>query len=254
MNVISPVVDEGPLAILPGLLCDGTMFNSQVAALPAAVVVGGFYGSETRLEGMADYALARLPARFALLGHSMGARVALEIVRKAPERVSRLALADTGVHPARPGEREKRYALRDLGRERGILALVDEWLPPMLGQAARADATLVASLRRMCVSAGMERFEAQIEALLHRPPLDDLLGAITCPTLVVVGEEDAWSPVAQHEAIAASIPGAKLKVIPGAGHMLPAESPREFNAAIEEWLAWPATEAASHRANSRRIK
>jgi pimeloyl-ACP methyl ester carboxylesterase len=241
MNVID--TSSETLAILPGLLCDGTMFARQVAALRGAVVVGGFYGTETRLEGMADYALARLPDRFALLGHSMGARVALEIVRKAPHRVSRLALADTGVHPAQPGEREKRYALRDLGRERGIGALVDEWLPPMLGPAARADEALVASLRQMCVSAGLERFEGQIEALLHRPALGDLLGAITCPTLVVVGEADAWSPVAQHEAIARRIPGAKLRVVPGAGHMLPAEAPAEFNAAIGQWLAWPATDA-----------
>jgi len=90
-----------PLVILPGLICDETMFSAQVRAF-RATVIGGFYGGADRITTMAHYALERLPETCALLGHSMGARVALEIWRIAPEKVSRLALANTGVHGPRP--------------------------------------------------------------------------------------------------------------------------------------------------------
>jgi len=224
------------MLILPGLLCDSRMFAHQVSALPGARVIDGLYGGANSIAAMADFALARAPDRFALLGHSMGARVALEVVRRAPHRVERLALADTGVHDVREGEREARQRLLDLGRAEGAAALVDAWLPGMLGRAATADEDLVATLRAMCIDAGVETYAAQIEALLTRPSVGDLLPRIACPTLVIVGEEDRWSPVSQHREIAAAIPAARLRIVAGAGHMAPAESPPAFNAALAEWL------------------
>ena len=231
-----------PLVILPGLICDSRMFGEALAAFPESRVMDGFYGGADRLEAMADHVLERMPARAALLGHSMGARVALEIIRKAPDRVERLALVDTGVHPVKPGEREGRYRLRDLGRAQGMAALVAQWLPPMMGDAAARDDALMARLTAMCVSAGLAVFEAQIEALLHRPALDALLPAIGCPTAAIVGDQDRWSPVAQHEAIATAIPGARLHVVPNAGHMLPVEAPDAFNRVVAQWLAMPAAD------------
>jgi pimeloyl-ACP methyl ester carboxylesterase len=209
--------------ILPGLLCNLSMFSATIAAFPGADGVDDFYGRETTLAGMADHALKQAPDRFVLLGHSMGARIALEIMRRVPERVEALILADTGIHPAQPGEREKRYTLRDIGRDRGFAALVDTWLPPMLTPAALR-------IRRwwpICAPCACRRdrrgSKKQIEALLARPEVDDLLPAITVPTLSIVGELDRWSPPIQHEQIAAAIPGAALSIIAGAGHMLPAE-------------------------------
>ncbi|WP_066554753.1 alpha/beta fold hydrolase [Croceicoccus bisphenolivorans] len=228
---------DAPLVILPGLICGPDMFDSQLAAFPGARAIGGFYGGARTIEAMADHVIAQLPGQVSLLGHSMGARIALEIVRKAPERVARLALVDTGVHPVAAGEREKRLALRDVGRREGFAALVDRWLPPMIGASHRGNDVLVARLRAMCLTAGQDIFEAQIDALLARPALDNLLPVIACPTAVIVGAEDEWSPVAQHEDIARTIPGATLCVIEGAGHMLPAEEPALLNRAIGEWLA-----------------
>lgn len=230
----SPTVSQ--LAILPGLLCDSRMFQGQARGFPGTVVVDGYYAGCRSLAEMADYALARLPASFSLLGHSMGARIALEIVRKSPERVERLALSDTGVHPLGPGERERRYALRDIGRTKGMAALVAEWLPPML---APSNVALIELLTPMCVEAGQAGYERQIEALLSRPGVDDVLRVIACPTLVIVGALDAWSPIAQHETLAAAIEGAALRVVPGAGHMLPVEASDAFNHEIAQWLARP---------------
>ncbi len=232
--------DQEPLVILPGLMCDSRMFLGQIAAFPEALVIDGFYGNATRLPDMADYALERIPHRCNLVGHSMGARVALEIMRKAPDRVGRLALVNTGVHAVRDGEAEKRYALRDLGRSEGFRSLVDSWLPPMLTAAARSNRELVERLEYMCFAAGQATFERHIEAILARSPTDDVLEAIDCPTHVIVGTEDLWAPPSQHAEFAARIKNAQLREIVGAGHMLPAEKPEEFNNVLREWLGEPA--------------
>lgn len=227
------------LLVLPGLLCDSRMFSALIAAFPGTQVVDGFYAGATRIEAMAEHVIARISQPVSLLGHSMGARVALEVVRRAPQMVERLALVDTGIHTVRPGEADKRHALRDLGRAEGMSALVDRWLPPMLAPQARKDEALVNTLRAMCIDAGIAVYEAQAEALLNRPAVDDLLGTIRCPTIAIVGELDEWSPPAQHEQIAAAIPAARLSIVPQAGHMMPAEKPDAFNAAVKDWLATP---------------
>jgi len=227
-----------PLVLLPGLMCDGRVFAGQLAAFPDAIAIEG-YGLDDSLTAMAARVLKQAPDRFALLGHSMGARVALEVVRAAPSRVERLALVSTGTHTVRPGEAEKRHALRDLGRDRGIEALVDVWLPPMIAPANLADTALVAAMRQMCIDAGLATFEAQIAALLARPEVESLLPDIRIPTLVAVGSGDVWSPPQQHREIADALPSAIMRVIEGAGHMLPAEDPRALNAAIADWLAAP---------------
>jgi pimeloyl-ACP methyl ester carboxylesterase len=224
--------------MLPGLICDSRIFAAQAEAF-AQVWPAPDYGDAATLEDMAQRILNAAPERFALLGHSMGARVALEIVRTAGERVDRLALLSTGVHMPGEGEAAKRCALRDLGRAHGMAALVDAWLPPMIAPSRPRD-DLYEELQAMCVDAGMARFEAQIAALLSRPEVATLLPTIACPTLVAVGSEDRWSPPVQHEAIVALIPGARLAVIEGAGHMLPAERPDALNAAIANWLEQPA--------------
>lgn len=237
MDMKTGANEEAVLAILPGLLCDHLMFDRQLAAFPGSMAIDGFYGGADTIADMADYALRRLPRRCALLGHSMGARVALEVFRKAPHRITRLALADTGIHPVRPGEREKRYALRDLGRLKGFGALVDAWLPGMIGHERRADPDLYGQLRKMCMGAGQAVFEAQVEALLDRPEVVSLLAKIECPVSVIVGELDKWSPVEQHREIAEAIRHAELHVVSGAGHMAPTEKPEQFNEVLRNWFA-----------------
>ncbi|ATY33507.1 alpha/beta fold hydrolase [Sphingomonas psychrotolerans] len=232
--------DPCPLILLPGLMCDVRIFASQLRAFPTAIGAPD-YGEASSLTAMAELVLEAAPRRFALLGHSMGARVALEVFRFAPDRVARLALVSTGVHLPNAEEASKRHALRDIGRQKGMAALVDAWLPPMVASARQSDEALVTPLRRMCVDAGMGRFEAQIEALLARPEVESLLPRIQVPTLIAVGSEDRWSPPVQHENIAARIPGATLAVVESAGHMLPAETPGALNAAIADWLAAPET-------------
>lgn len=227
------------LMLLPGLICDASIYAPQSAAFRDSRAVDG-YGLRDSLEDMAQYVLDQAPERFDLLGHSMGGRVALEIMRLAPARVRRLALVSTGTGGLQPGEVRKRFDLRRIGREQGMEALVDAWLPPMIAPANRDKPDIMDPLRAMCLRAGLETFEAQIDALLARNESESLLGTITCPTLVMTGSEDGWSPPPQHEAMAAALPNSELVIVEGAGHMIQREAPDAVNDAIASWLARPA--------------
>lgn len=228
------------LLFLPGLICDARTFTPHLEAFPQARAINDYDGADS-LPAMAAAVLEQADRQGAeeleLFGHSMGGRVALEVVRQAPARIRRLALVSTGVHPVGEGETAKRHALRDLGREQGFPALVDRWLPPMLAPANKAEPALYVPMHTMCVEQGQQRFEQDIAALLGRPDVADLLPAIACPVLVMTGELDGWAPPEQHRAIAAAIPKASLVIVPGAGHMLPLEAPLAVNSAIAEWLA-----------------
>lgn len=230
--------DSTRILLLPGLLCDHTIWAAQIAVLGAdrCVSITDFYDEADTIEQMAEHALAQVQGSFSLAGHSMGARVALEIVRRVPERVERIALISTGVHLPRAGEAKARHALLSLGLELGVDAMLDAWLPPMVWEENQTRPGLMDRLRAMCERAGIDSFERQIRALLHRPEVESLLPQIGCPALVAVGRNDLWSPVVQHEHIASLLPDARLRVIEGSGHMLPVEQPTGLSDVLTAWL------------------
>jgi pimeloyl-ACP methyl ester carboxylesterase len=243
------------LVLLPGLLCDDAAWAPVIARLPGiADCRVAAYGDADSLAAMAQRALAGAPARFALAGHSMGARVAMEVYRLAPERVSGLALVDTGYQALPAGvageqERARRQALVAVARAEGMRTMGREWLRPMVHPARLADAALVEAILAMVERSTPDRFAGQIRALLARPDLSGLLASVRVPTLVACGREDAWSPVAQHEAIAALVPGSRPAVFEDCGHMSTMERPEAVARALAEWLGTPdATRPAEHAA------
>jgi pimeloyl-ACP methyl ester carboxylesterase len=225
------------LLLLPGVLCDETIWSNQTrpGALRVNTIVPD-YRDATTLEAMALRTLDIAPPTFALAGHSMGARVAIEVIRIAPDRVERLALLNTGVHPVQPGEADKRMALVELGESEGVEALIDAWLSPMVHPRRRTDASLMEPLRVMCRRSGVELFRRQAEAMLARPDAAEVLQQIRCPTLVAAARQDEWSPLAQHQAIAATIPNSELILFEESGHMAPFEAPDQVNAALLHWI------------------
>jgi len=240
-----------PLYLLPGLICDETVWAECVDRLSdyQPVAMPGF-GQLRSIGVMAEHVLAVTPERISLAGHSMGARVALEIVRRAPERVERLALLSTGVHPLAQGETEKRMALYELGVGEGMTALVDSWLPPMVHAERRDDAAFMRPLREMCLRAGIEQFEAQMVALLERPDARPLLATIRCPTMVAVGSDDVWSPPDQNRQIAAGIRDADFVLFEHSGHMAPFETPALVSESLRTWLH----RAASNEADTKPLE
>lgn len=230
------------LLLLPGLMCDAAVRAPQVPVLSGhARCVVPDWGPLDSLTTMAEHVLAMAPTpTFALAGHSMGGRVALEVMRLAPARVQRLALLDTGTQPLSAGEsgekeRAGRLALLALAHTEGMRTMGRQWLrgmvhPDVLGTA------LFESVLDMLERSSPAQFAAQINALLTRPDAAAVLPTITCPTLVLCGRQDYWSPPEQHAQIANGIAGATLHVIEHCGHMPTVEQPAELNRALVAWL------------------
>lgn len=228
-----------PLLLLPGLLCDTAAWQPVADLLAEADCRIETLPDRPTLGEIAEALLAQAPPRFALAGHSMGARVALEMVRREPARVTRVALLDTGFTACVDDETERRqrYALLTLAREQGMRAMGVRWSQRMLPPDRLDDAALVDGVLAMIERSTTDRFARQIEALLARPDAGDVLATIACPALVLCGRDDGWAPLAQHEALHARIGGSRLVVIGGCGHMAPVERPREVVAALRAWLA-----------------
>lgn len=231
--------------LLPGLLCDDSIWAHQIAVLRERcdVAVADFRSFDS-LRAMAASVLETAPGRFSVAGHSMGARVALEMVRLAPERIARLALLDTGIHEPRPGEPAQRQVLIDLADSEGMDALADRWLPPMVHPARRDDAAFMGGLRQMVRRMSPAIYRNQITALLGRKDAANVLPLLRMPVLIGVGRQDEWSPLAQHETILAGIPHASFVVFENSGHMAPLEAPEAVTQAMREWMAMPVQRSA----------
>lgn len=231
-----------PLVLLPGLLCDHAVWAPQIAALGERVDAHvAHYGERDSLTAMAQHVLDTAPApRFALAGHSMGGRVAFEVWRLAPERVTHLALLDTSYHPLAPGEageNEKlgRYTLLEKARRDGMRAMADEWARGMVHES-RIGGPVFQAILDMFERSSPEVFAAQIKALLERPDADPLLPTITCPTLVLCGREDAWSTPARHAYMHERIAASTLVIVERCGHMSTMEQPEAVTQAFHSWL------------------
>lgn len=231
------------LVLLPGLMCDEAVWAPSLSGLPAGWEPWvADYGLSNSLQSMAEAVLAGAPQEpFALAGHSMGGRVALEVVRLAPQRVSHLALLDTGHTPRAAGdagdeEARKRYALLEMARTQGVRSMAQTWVQGMVAPDRLMDAELIERIVAMFARKSAEVFAAQIQALLHRPDASEVLRSVAVPTLLQCGAQDAWSPPAQHEAMRVCVPHAALDLIENAGHMAPMEQPHAVAASLSRWL------------------
>lgn len=224
------------ILLIPGLMNDAWVWRHQVGRLSRiAPVTIACNDRDASLAEMAARILAGSNGPLAVAGHSMGGRIALETFRLAPERIVGLALLNTGVHGFREAERAGRERLVALGRAEGMQPVADSWMPQMLGRAQRGDRELVSGIAEMLCRCPPDIFAVQQAAMMARADLTPLLGAIRVPTLVATGAEDGWASPAQHEEIAAAIPGAVLRIVADAGHMMPVEDPDAVTALLVEW-------------------
>jgi len=230
------------LILVPGLMCDATVWAHQSRSLAdRAEIHIADNGGRDSLPAMAEELISWAPDRFALAGHSMGGRVALEVIRRVPERVSALALLDTGYQSIPAGaagqwERAGRLALLARARQEGMRAMGREWLRGMIHPARLTDVPLIEGLLAMIASKTPELYEAQVHALLERPDATAVLPQIRCHTLVLCGREDTWAPPERHQQLAALIPGSTLEIIPDCGHMCTLEQPEAVTRALRGWL------------------
>ena len=228
--------------LVPGLMCNEAVWAPVMSLIGhAATCQVVDHGTANSLPQMAEQLLRHAPERFALVGHSMGARVALEVYRQAPERVSRIALLDSGHLPRALGdagaqEKDKRYQLLHMARTQGVRSMASVWVQGMVHPRRLSDAALIESIVQMFERKTPEIFEAQIQALLNRPDATTVLQSLTVPTLIACGDQDLWAPISQHQAMQALVPDAVLETVPDAGHMAPMEQAQAVAALLLRWL------------------
>lgn len=227
------------LLLIPGQLNDAELWRDQIAGLGerADCIVPDITGGGD-LESLAQAVLAEAPERFSLAGFSLGGYVAVEMARQAPQRIERLALLDTAIVPDSPARGRSRRQLEDLaalpGRFHGF---GNQLLRSYLAAGNLGNAAIVARIRDMTERLGSEVFVRQ--SRIPRKDGSEVLAALACPVLILCGEEDAITPLADHVAMAALVPQASFVAVPGSGHMTPIEQPEAVTRALRDWLDRP---------------
>lgn len=226
------------LVLLPGLLCDERLFAAQRAALGEVVAetMVADLGRDDSVAGMAERVLAAAPPRFALLGLSMGGYVAFEILRRAPARVTRLALLDTQARADTEAAKSRRRGLMQLAEKGAFKGVTSRLMPLLIHHDRLGDEPLTRTIQDMAEGIGKDAFLRQQRAILGRPDSRADLGAVSCPTLVLAGREDALTPPKLQFEIAAGIPQATLVLLPRCGHLSPLEQPEATTRQLLAWL------------------
>lgn len=225
------------LAFACAHMTDERLYAHQVQALGDTHDCKVFvFRQHDTMAGMADQVLSAMPQRFTLIGLSLGGYAAFEVIRRALPRLQRMVLVDTTAVADHPARREGR--LKDIAtvRQGGVDALVPElpsrWLLP--AHTRRPD--LVALMADMAHNVGAGGQYNQQMAMLGRPDSHADLARVRVPTLVMCGRQDPVTPLADHEAMAACVPGARLAVVEDCGHLSTIEQPEAVTVELTRWL------------------
>lgn len=229
-----------PLVIIPGLMADARLFLPQMVRLGSerACHVCIAAKGET-VEQMSEALMAGLPEKFALMGHGLGGDVALDIIRRIPDRVTRVVLLATdplSEPPAQAAERETRMVMARAGRL--VEAMVQE-----IPRAAVADSPwrdeIMALVSDMALGLGEGVFLRQSRAMQRRPDQQKTMRKVRLPALVLAGRQDTLVPLRRQEFTATLMPYGQFQIIEDSGHLAPLEQPEAVSAAVEAFLRGP---------------
>jgi 3-oxoadipate enol-lactonase len=240
-----------PVVFLHAFPLNRTMWEPQVTALVGefrciTIDVRGFGGSAAAapftVDRYADDVAAVLDAlgieRAVITGLSMGGYVAFAMWRRHRARVRALVLADTRATADTIEAIERRRAMIEMAETQGPTAVANAQIAGLVGKTTRDKRPdIYDAMHRMMAQAEVEGIVGAIEALIARPDSTPTLGTIDVPTLVVVGDEDVITPVADARALHEGIPASRLEVLRQAGHLSSVERPAAFNTVMSEFLA-----------------
>lgn len=240
-----------PLVLLHGFPHDRTLWASQLL-YPAsgyryiALDLPGFGDSvqlaEPNLDAWADWLAAVLDTlkieKAVIGGLSLGGYLAMAFWRRHPGRVRALVLADTRAGADSDEARAKRRENQALVLAEGPGAIAEKSISGMIGRSTREKRpAVVATLEAMMRRASVGGVTDALQAMMDRDDSTESLPTITVPTLVICGEEDALTPVTESRAMIELIPGSRLALVPGAGHVSNIEAPAVFNGLLSDFLA-----------------
>jgi pimeloyl-ACP methyl ester carboxylesterase len=236
MENLSTGNERAELILIPGLLNDADLWHDQVLGLSEiATCQVADITKGTTLRELAEGVLANAPERFALAGFSLGGYVAQEVTRIAPERIIRLALLDTSIRPDTPERLAGRRALSQAARAPGKFhGFGDRLFVTYLDASHVAVERIVTRIRAMTERLGAETFVRQNN--IERKDGTEVLRSLGCPVLILCGENDRVTPLADHYEMARLAPQAKMVVVARSGHMTPIENPEAVTHALREWL------------------
>ncbi|MBL6932396.1 MAG: alpha/beta fold hydrolase [Rhodospirillales bacterium] len=230
-------MNKTPLLLLPGLLCDKILWSHQIDTLSDLVDISvADLTRDDTIEAMAARTLSEAPETFALAGLSMGGYVAQEILRQAPERVTRLALIDTSALADSDEQRERRTGFIGQVQEGKFKGVTARLLPMLIHQDRLNDKVLTSQIITMAENIGKDAFIRQQHTIMSRKDGFDVLARVKFPTVVICGRQDTLTPLEQHRAIADAVTGSVLVIIEDSGHLAPLEQPHAVSAAMRYWL------------------
>lgn len=244
-----------PLLLLHAFPLDHGMWEAQAPLAEAVRIIApdqrGFGGTPgeppiTSIAALADDAVALLDALHVtepafVCGVSMGGYVAQHVAARYPDRVRGLILCDTKLDADTPEARAGRAGLAAKVGRRGAGILADTMLGTLLAQSDKARAqprrpAIEELLRQTIRRQPVATIQAALAAMGDRPDMTDTIRSLAVPTLLIVGEEDTFTPPAIMQRMEAILPDARLMIVPHAGHLVPLEEPTVFNAAVAEFL------------------
>jgi len=229
-----------PVIFIPPLLCDARVFLDQIAHLSRdhVVICAPTSGGET-MDEIARGILGWAPAHFALVGAAMGGMVALEILRQAPERVTRLALINTVAQADTPklaSDRETHIIAAKSGRFDDV---IDHELAASRFHESIDGAAYAEGMRTMAHELGPDVYVRQARAVQRRKDQQTILRKIKQPAWIISGDSDPELPMRRQEFIAEMIPYATHEVIENAGFMPTIEQPDQVSDVLRAWLQQP---------------
>ncbi|WP_257548112.1 alpha/beta fold hydrolase [Sphingopyxis sp. DBS4] len=214
-----------PIVLITGQLLTDAVWQPLLDVWGDREVIVADNRSDDSIEGFAQRLLDNAPPKFVLIGHAMGGFVAFEVMRRAPERVAKLALIATLASADGPAQTARRQGYIDLVESGRFDQVVEERIPILFPEEKRGDERLLGIARAMAADTGADTFLAQQRAIMARIDSRPRLSEIAVPTLLVWGEKDGITSRAHHDEILEAIPGSRLELVPGAGHLPTVEAP-----------------------------
>ncbi|UNS95562.1 alpha/beta hydrolase [Streptomyces tubbatahanensis] len=231
-----PKTGRGPLpsVLVPGMLCDAELWTEVEPALPGPVVHAQI--TAPSIADMAEEVLSSVEGEFVLVGLSLGAIVAFEVARRAPERLAGLCALSTNAQAPRPGQLAGWRQLAERAAAGEFESVLTDRILPTMYAAADPSEPLRERFLGMARRIGPDTFRAQLAAQATRTDAHAAVAALECPVLALCGARDALCPPSFHRDIAQRAAAGSLRVLADAGHLLPLERPGETAASLRRWL------------------
>lgn len=238
MLVLRDPTPPEPLVLIPGFMADARSFMPQLARLGAdrpVILLGPGLGDS--VEKIVTEHAPHLPPRFAVVAHGLGGNIAIEILRKRPGAVTRIALISTDPLPEPPRLAAQQEALLVAAKTGHLRACIAQMLPATALHDAPWRDEVMALVMDMAETLGPRQFQRHLRVLQRRPDQQKTLRKANIPTLILTGASDTLVPRRRAEFLAAMMPQGCLEIIPEAGHMPQLEQPEAVTKVLATFLA-----------------